>query len=52
MVICDWGGWDGLQTVLDHYRGPDTPEAERREREIVEWLYGQNVCIQAAYNRP
>ncbi|WP_246308273.1 tyrosine-type recombinase/integrase [Halosimplex rubrum] len=38
MVVCDWGGWDDLQTFLDHYRGTHTPEAQRREREKVEWL--------------
>jgi len=38
MVVCDWGGWDDLQTFLDHYRGTHTPEAQRREREKVGWL--------------
>jgi len=38
MVVCDWGGWDDLQTFLDHYRGTHSPEAQRREREKVEWL--------------
>jgi integrase len=38
MVVCDWGGWDDLQTFLDHYRGTHTPEAQRREREKVDWL--------------
>lgn len=38
MVVCDWGGWDDLQTFLDHYRGTHTPEAQLREREKVEWL--------------
>jgi integrase len=38
MVVCDWGGWNDLETFLDHYRGTSTPEAQRREREKVEWL--------------
>jgi integrase len=38
MVVCDWGGWDDLETFLNHYRGTSTPEAQRREREKVEWL--------------
>jgi integrase len=38
MVVCDWGGWNDLETFLDHYRGTHTPEAQRREREKVEWL--------------
>lgn len=38
MVVCDWGGWDDLQTFLDHYRGTHTPEAQLREREKVGWL--------------
>jgi integrase len=38
MVVCDWGGWDDLDTFLDHYRGTHSPEAQRREREKVRWL--------------
>lgn len=38
MVVCDWGGWSDLETFLDHYKGTSTPEAQRREREKVEWL--------------
>ncbi|ACV47822.1 MULTISPECIES: tyrosine-type recombinase/integrase [Halomicrobium] len=38
MVVCDWGGWDDLETFLDHYRGTHSPEAQLREREKVEWL--------------
>jgi len=38
MVVCDWGGWTDLDTFLDHYRGTHTPEAQRRERQKVEWL--------------
>ncbi len=38
MVVCDWGGWNDLETFLEHYRGTSTPEAQRRERQKVEWL--------------
>lgn len=38
MVVCDWGGWDDLETFLEHYRGTHTPEAQRRERQKVDWL--------------
>ena len=38
MVVCDWGGWEDLETFLDHYRGTATPEAQRRERAKVAWL--------------
>ena len=38
MVVLDWGGWNDLETFLDHYRGTHTPEAQRRERGKVEWL--------------
>jgi len=38
MVVCDWGGWEDLETFLDHYRGTSTPEAQRRERQKVDWL--------------
>jgi len=38
MVVCDWGGWSDLETFLEHYRGTSTPEAQRRERDKVDWL--------------
>ena len=38
MVVLDWGGWNDLDTFLDHYRGTHTPEAQRRERGKVDWL--------------
>jgi len=38
VVVCDWGGWDDLDTFLNHYRGTYSPEAQRREREKVSWL--------------
>jgi len=38
MVVCDWGGWDDLDTFLDHYRATAQPEAQLRQREKVDWL--------------
>lgn len=38
LIVCDWGGWNDLETFLDHYQGAFSPEAQRREREKVEWL--------------
>jgi hypothetical protein len=38
MVVCDWGGWEDLETVLDHHRETHSPEAQKRERGKVEWL--------------
>jgi len=38
LLVCDWGGWDDLDTFLEAYRGTYAPEAQRREREKVSWL--------------
>ena len=38
LIVCDWGGWQDLETFLDHYRGSYSPEAQRRERDKVDWL--------------
>lgn len=38
LVVCQWGGWNDLETFINHYRGVSTPEAQRREREKVDWL--------------
>jgi integrase len=38
MIVCDWGGWNDLETFLEHYRGTFSPEAQRRQREKVAWL--------------
>jgi integrase len=32
------GGWNDLETFLDHYRGKFSPEAQRRQREKADWL--------------
>ncbi|QDX41296.1 site-specific integrase [Salarchaeum sp. JOR-1] len=38
LLVCDWGGWDDLETFLEHYRGTYSPDAQKRERGKVEWL--------------
>ena len=38
MVAIEWGGWNDLGTFLDHYKGKYSPEAQRRERNKVDWL--------------
>lgn len=38
LIVCDWGGWNDLETFLDHYRGSYSPEAQKRERGKVDWL--------------
>jgi integrase len=38
LLVCDWGGWNDLETFLEHYRGTYSPEAQRRECAKVDWL--------------
>jgi len=38
LVVCDWGGWNDLETFLEHYRGTYSPDAQKRERGKVKWL--------------
>ena len=38
LVVCDWGGWSDLETFLDHYKGQYSPDAQRREREKVDFV--------------
>lgn len=38
MLVCDWGGWEDLETFLDHYRGVFTPQVQKEERGKVDWL--------------
>ena len=37
-VALRWGGWNDLETFLDHYRGEATAKAQARERSKVNWL--------------
>lgn len=37
-LVMNWGGWNDLETFLEHYEGKFSPEAQRRERDKVEWL--------------
>jgi len=38
LLACDWGGWNDLDTFLEHYQGRFSPAAQKREREKVDWL--------------
>lgn len=38
LLVCDWGGWDDLETFLDHYRGSYSPEVQREQLRKVDWL--------------
>lgn len=38
LLVLDWGGWEDLETFLDHYRGKYSPAAQRRARGKVDWL--------------
>ncbi len=37
-VALRWGGWNDLDTFLNHYRGEATEKAQARERGKVGWL--------------
>ena len=38
LLVCQWGGWEDLETFLEHYHGSHSPEVQRRARDAVEWL--------------
>lgn len=38
LLIMDWGGWEDMDTFLEHYRGSYSPAVQRRELSKVEWL--------------
>jgi len=38
LLALDWGGWEDLETFLEHYKGAYSPAAKRRARGKVEWL--------------
>jgi integrase len=38
LLALDWGGWEDLETFLEHYKGAYSPAAQRRAREKVDWL--------------
>ena len=38
LLVLDWGGWEDLETFLDHYKGSYSPAAQQRARNKVEWL--------------
>jgi integrase len=38
LLALEWGGWEDLETFLEHYKGAYSPAAKRRAREKVDWL--------------
>lgn len=38
LLVCNWGGWNDLDTFLEHYRGSYALEAQRKKRKKVDWL--------------
>jgi integrase len=38
LLVLDWGGWEDLETFLDHYKGSYSPAAQQRARDKVDWL--------------
>ena len=38
LLIMDWGGWEDIETFLEHYRGSYSPKVQRRELTKVSWL--------------
>jgi integrase len=38
LLVLDWGGWEDLETFLEHYNGTYSPAAQRRARDKVDWL--------------
>lgn len=38
LLIMDWGGWEDMDTFLEHYRGSYSPAVQRRELSRVDWL--------------
>lgn len=38
LLIMDWGGWEDIETFLEHYRGSYSPAVQRRELSKVGWL--------------
>ena len=38
LLVCEWGGWDDLETFLDHYHGIYSPDVQRRELGRVPWM--------------
>jgi integrase len=38
LLIMDWGGWEDMDTFLEHYRGSYSPTVQRRELSKVSWL--------------
>jgi integrase len=38
LILMDWGGWNDVETFLNHYRGTFSPDVQAAQREKVDWL--------------
>jgi integrase len=38
LIVCDWGGWNKLDTFLEHYRGVYSPKKQSEARAKADWL--------------
>jgi integrase len=38
LLIMDFGGWEDIETFLEHYRGSYSPAVQRRQLAKVDWL--------------
>jgi integrase len=38
LLIMDFGGWEDIETFLEHYRGSYSPAVQRRQLSKVDWL--------------
>ena len=38
LLIMDWGGWEDMDTFLEHYRGSYSPHVQREFLQQVDWL--------------
>lgn len=37
-LVCDWGGWEKIETFRSHYRGTYSTTVQQRELERVPWI--------------
>jgi len=47
LLIMDWGGWEDMDTFLEHYRGSYSPAVQREELEKVGWLDADSQSTEA-----
>jgi len=45
LLIMDFGGWEDIETFLEHYRGSYSPAVQQRELSKVDWLDVDNRSV-------